>query len=60
MKASEDAALAKSIRQVNKLSEILADLETKYVQRQVLYLNAVDQLNTLEEENNMLKEKFGL
>ena len=49
------AALAKSTRQLNKLSEVLSDLENRYVERQLQYINAVDLCNTIEAENDALK-----
>ena len=54
-----NAALARSTRQVNKLAEILSDMENKYVERQIQYVNAFDQLNSLDAENISLKELIG-
>lgn len=47
--------LERARRQCGKLSLLVAEIEAKYVEKQVQFVNAVDQLNALDGDNRQLR-----
>jgi chromosome segregation ATPase len=52
--AALQAKLDKAVRQATKLSTVLAEIEAKYVERQIANVSLHDQVNTLEDEKVQL------